>query len=187
MDSIEKICEETAKTEAINACNSFIQKVASRLWPNGRYPATLAGRANDILAQLQASASFFSLGNAHEAATEHAEGGYFVLGGVIDTTGHIFVVVPGGPSLKGIDTPWLNRQTQQPFPSRGGMPLAFNGSTNPRLRIPRKFGVDLMFSPSKFSEIRYFAIRDPRLTNSQLKASSKLALTRTLLSRTSYV
>ena len=182
MDSIEKICAKHINTSAINNCNHFVQAVAKELWSD-TLPSSLAGRANDILAQLAVNGSWLNLGNGHDSATSHAVEGYFVVGGVTDTTGHVFVVVPGGPSPKGVATPWINRQTQQPFLSRGGLPMAFNGSSNPPLRIKHKIGVDLMFSAAKFSEIRYYAIPDPRKTTALLKPSAKLALFRQMEGR----
>lgn len=133
--------------------------------------------------QLPGNGSWLNLGNGHDSATSHAENGYFVVGGVTDTTGHVFVVVPGGPSRRGEATPWINRQTQKPFTSRGGLPMAFNGSSNSLLRIKNKIGVDLMFSAVKFSEIRYYAIRDPRKTASLSNRSSTLALFRQMEGR----
>lgn len=182
MDSIEKICEEVIKTSAINNCNHFVQAVAKILW-GGTTPSSLSGRANDILAQLAINGSWLNLGNGHDSATSHAAEGYFVVGGVTDTTGHVFVVVPGGPSPKGVATPWINKQTQQPFLSRGGLPMAFNGSSNAPLRIKNKIGVDLMFSAAKFPQIRYYAILDPRKTAALVKPSAKLALFRQLEGR----
>lgn len=182
MDSIEKVCEKIIQTNAINACNFFVQKVAQELW-GAAMPSCLGGRANDILLQLSANASWLNLGNGHDSATSHAEKDYFVVGGVADTTGHVFIVVPGGPSSRGEATPWINKQTQKPYPSRGGLPMAFNGSTNPALRYKSKIGVDLMFSPAKFSEIQYYAATDPRQTTSLSRPSSKLALLRQLGAR----
>lgn len=182
MDSIEKICEKVIQTTAINACNFFVQRVAQELWGNS-VPSCLAGRANDILLQLSTSGAWLNLENGHDSATCHAEEGYLVVGGVTDTTGHVFVVVPGGPSQRGEDTPWFNKQTQKPYPSRGGLPLAFNGSTNPVLRYKKKFGVDLMFSPAKFSDIQYYASTDPRMATSFSRPSSRLALFRQLGAR----
>lgn len=111
MDSIEKVCEKIIQTNAINACNFFVQKVAQELW-GAAMPSCLGGRANDILLQLSANASWLNLGNGHDSATSHAEKDYFVVGGVADTTGHVFIVVPGGPSSRGEATPWINKQTQ---------------------------------------------------------------------------
>ncbi len=161
--TIEDICKKVVATDRINNCNWFVQSVAAELWPKGRVPGALSGTANGIMAALAANGAFTNLLSDDDSATKYAGDGYFVIGGLAKAvgSGHVFVVVPGGPSPKGIATPWLDAKGV-PYKSRGGYPYAYNGSAAPALRLPRRISVDLMFSAADMLKVTYFAIADPR-------------------------
>ena len=176
--TIEAICKELVKKdEYLNACNSFVRGVAERLWPKGTVPGALGGTANTIMAALASNASFTNLKSDDDSATKYARDGFFVIGGLAKTdgSGHVFVVVPGGPSPKGAITPWKDTKGV-PYKSRGGYPYAYNGSSAPALRIRERISVDLMFSAKDMQKVTYFAIPDPRNKQAAFRGASSATM-----------
>ena len=160
-ESIEDICKRLVKTDRITNCNWFVQAVGNALW--GSEVGFLAGTANEIAPRLSDKSIFTPLGTSGDLATKYAGDGFFVVGGLAKSTGsgHVFVVVSGGPSPKGVTTPWKDAKGKN-FPSIGGYPYAYNGSAAPPLRIPSRISVDLMFSRADMAKVTYGAIADPR-------------------------
>lgn len=175
-ESIEEICKKKLTIDRnYRACNFFVQSVASYI---GLTSSLLGGRADDIVARMRSQREpLIFLGANPDTATAYAEDGFLVIGGLessamarASNSGHVFIVVPGGPSQSGRDTPWG-------YPSRGGQPYCYHGSTSTSLQTRERLQVDFIFSRADESNVVYAAVKDPRRL-SQTVASSASVLAR---------
>ncbi|WP_347330449.1 hypothetical protein [Marinimicrobium locisalis] len=175
MTSIEDICKEKLLIERnLKACNFFVQAVAKEI---GLANSLFSGRADDIVTRMRSACPPIVFLDANpSAATSYAEDGYFVVGGLestgmarASTSGHVFVVVPGGPSESGLDTPWG-------YPSRGGQPYCYHGSLSSRLQTRERLQVDFIFSRVDEGNVVYAAVKDPRKQSSTKLSSNSYLL-----------
>jgi len=147
----------------------------------------VSGQADDIVARMRAGAPYKFLGKNPDGATKFAADGYFVIGGIESSemandpdSGHVFVVVPGGPSSAGITTPWKDSKDKAIL-SRGGAPYCYNGSSNPKIPTDVRTQVDIIFSRADERSVVYGAVADPRRAGSdKVTASSGSVLSHVL-------
>jgi hypothetical protein len=170
--SVEDICKVFIKdaTKVAN-CNEFIQAVAATVGTEWGVDLTSAfsGNADSIRARFgsdPASAPFIYIGPHPDKATEFAEAGQFVVGGLTHvemtyigrdtkkrtaTMGHVVVVVPGGPSAAGTVT--LANGVEQPV--RGGYPYCYQGAAHEIYRFTDRTQVDAVFPGVLLDKVIY--------------------------------
>lgn len=153
-------------------CNEFIQAVAAKVgaeWGVNLSDA-FAGNANLIRgrfgSQNDTKAPFIYIGPYPDKATQYANDGQFVVGGLTSTEmtyvgrdkkqrtatmGHVVVVTPGGPSKPCIVT--LTNGTAQP--ARGGYPYCYQGAAHEIYRFTDRTQVDVVFPSMLLNKVLY--------------------------------
>lgn len=171
--AVEDICKLYVKDKSkIADCNKFIQAVAAKVSTEWGVNLTqaFAGNADSIRARFGSpdatSLPFTYIGPFPDKATELAEAGQFVVGGLrhtemtytgrdkkqrVATMGHVVVVVPGGPSKPRIVR--LTNGTDQPV--RGGYPYCYQGAAHEIYRFTDKTQVDAVFPAMLLDKVIY--------------------------------
>jgi hypothetical protein len=166
--AVEDICKLYIKDPAkVANCNEFVQAVAEKVGKEWGVSLTtlFAGNADAIRGRFLI-APFIYIGPVPSRATQLANEGYFVLGGLSRTEmsyvgrdkkhhnatmGHVVVVAPGGPSLQG--TLILTDGTKQPV--RGGYPYCYQGAAHKIYRFPDRTQVDAVFPSVLLNKVEY--------------------------------
>ncbi|MFL7903128.1 hypothetical protein ACJ41P_18485 [Azospirillum argentinense] len=186
--TVESVCKEVSSNATnLENCNIFVQEVAKKLNSEGLF----GGNADNIVARMRKGEPFTKLGTSSDSATKYAADGYLVVGGLESfnmqkkpDNGHVFVVVPGGPSQAGLDTPWTD-SNGKPYPSRGGQPYCYHGSKNPKLRTPNRTQVDFLFSRTDEKNVFYAALPVKAEANSKPSIASSDSLLSRMVARLS--
>jgi hypothetical protein len=156
-ESIDDVCERVAKLQpdTLKACNFFVQAIFRDIF--GSCQDIVSGQAAVIVPNLS-KPPFTSLKSDAGAAIKHAQDGDIVVGGSVHGQ-HVFIVSSAGRSKPGQPTPWT--VNGKPVLSRGGAPIIYNGSINPKIPTP-KSSVDIVFSQKDQLTIVYACLPDPR-------------------------
>jgi hypothetical protein len=171
--SVEDICKSYVKDASkIANCNGFIQAVASKVGSEyGLELATaFAGHADDIRGRFSTEDStkkpFIYIGRSPDKATQLANDGQFVVGGLTATEmtyvgrdgkprkatmGHVVIVAPGGPSKN--NPIRLADGTQQAV--RGGYPYCYQGAAHAPFRFKERTQVDAVFPGQLLDRVVY--------------------------------
>ena len=165
---VEDICKGYIKDPAkVANCNEFLQAVAAKVGSEWGVNLTeaFAGNADSIRTRF-GTRPFVFIGPYPDKATEFANAGQFVVGGLthaemtyidknkkphIATMGHVVVVVPGGPSSSGNVT--LTDGTFQPV--RGGYPYCYQGAARKAFRFKERTQVDVVFPATLLNKVEY--------------------------------
>jgi hypothetical protein len=167
--SVEDICKlYIHDASKVANCNEFLQAVAAKV--GSEYGIDLrqafSGNADSIRARLGGEKPFISIGRMPALATQLANQGQFVIGGLSHaemtyvgrdkkehaaTMGHVVVIAPGGPSHATTIT-LANGKKQ---PCRGGYPYCYQGAAHEMYRILGRTQVDLVFPALLLGQVCY--------------------------------
>jgi len=170
---VEDICRLLLKDSVlIGSCNGYIQEVAKRvgLGTGLDLDAAFEGDADAIRARFSTEAGtqapFHYIGPFPDKATQFANDGQFVVGGLthqemtyagrdgklrVATMGHVVVIAPHGPSTPGTVT--LTDGSEQAV--RGGYPYCYQGAHYSRYRFTERTQVDVVFPALRLTSVIY--------------------------------
>lgn len=162
--TITQVCEDLLDhPEVLKGCNLFVQQVCTEFGHGSLF--SKSDNADAMIAKF-GQTPFTDLGTDKDKATQYADQGYLVLGGLTlasmlaalpeesqrrPTMGHVVVIAPGGPCKAAVYK--LADGTTQP--AAAGYPYCYGGAAIPKYRIKEKVTISLVMPKLSRDKTQY--------------------------------
>ena len=169
--TISQVCEDCLDhPELLRGCNLFVQAVCAAFDYGDVFSK---GDDADAMVKKFSSAPFHLIGKDKAKATEYANSGKLVIGGlnragmsytskqhkeIKASMGHVVIIAPGGPSKPG-KTVLLDGTEQD---SAGGYPFTYGGAAILKYRIKSMLSVDIVFPKPVRDDVAYAYLDIPK-------------------------